>query len=163
VGGACCRALVLFAMLWLMDWLMQEAAKDLVKVEEEEHGGDRGAARTDEDLPEEEPLPGEGMGEKQGGALEASSEEAGLGEDAETTLNGEEEEEEEEEEDGGSALTGEGERCLRLGLKAGGSASGPGGAGLSSRSSQEDLDRRPMGGPESRRSESLEPTEKHRL
>lgn len=144
-----------------MDWLIQEAAKDLVNAEEEvmgeEHGGERreepgvgeegGPALMNEDLPEEEeedkgvtaedcvvedsggtcieePLPEEGAGETPGRApetvfREVSSADTGMGENAGTILNGEEQgvartEEEEE----GRALTGEGERCLRLGLKA---------------------------------------------
>lgn len=66
-------------MLWLMDWLIQEAAKDLVNTdeegatgeersEEEDDGGvgeEGGAACMEEDLPEED-----GVGEKQGRALE---------------------------------------------------------------------------------------------
>lgn len=138
----------------MMDWLIQEAAKDLVNAEEEAmgevQGGDRrededgvgeegGPARMDEDLPEEEdegvkgeegvegeagrarskePLPEEGVGEKQGRVPEtvfrdASSADTGVGEDAEITLKGEEQGGVE-----GRAPTGEGERCLRLGLKA---------------------------------------------
>lgn len=140
-----------------MDWLIQEAAKDLVNAEEEatgeEHGGERreedsvgeegGPALMDEDLPEEEeagegeeeeaggacievPLPEEGIGEKRGRALETvfrevSSADTVVAEDAGAPLNGEEQggaRTEEEEEEEGIALTGEGERCLRLGLKA---------------------------------------------
>lgn len=127
---------------------MQEAAKDLVNVEEEamgeEHGGERreddgggeeGApARMDEEEEEDEGvkaekgvgeeaggarieglLPEEGVGEKQGRALETVSRDvsSGVGGDVGTTRNGEEQ--------GGArtgALTGEGERCLELGLKA---------------------------------------------
>ncbi len=67
-----------------MDWLIQEAAKDLVNAEEvmgEEHGGDRreedgvgeegGPALMDEDLPEEEDegvKAEEGVGKEVGGA-----------------------------------------------------------------------------------------------
>lgn len=97
VGGA-----QFFAMLWLIDWLIHEAARDRVKVEEEATGeerrGEGGPARMDEDLQkgEEDSALGEG------GVVGADGE---AGEDAGTTLNGEEQ---------GSALTGEGERCLRL-------------------------------------------------
>lgn len=126
-----------------MDWLIQEAAKDLVNAEEEATGEEHGGERREEDLPEEEeeeagegeeeeaggacievPLPEEGIGEKRGRALETvfrevSSADTVVAEDAGAPLNGEEQgggrtEEEEE----GRALTGEGERCLRLGLKA---------------------------------------------
>lgn len=199
-----------------MDWLIQEAAKDLVNAEEEvigeEHGGERREEDgVDEGLPEEEeeeedkgvgedsggarseePLPEDGVGEKQGRALgtvfrEVSSTDTGVGENAGTILNGEEQggtwtEGEEEEE--GRALTGEGERCLRLGLKAEGAVvrpmSWPGvamaGLGLSTRLdvSMEGLEggRLPEGRLEMGRllrdrepcwSGSLEVTEKHRL
>lgn len=73
-----------------------------------------------------------------------------MGEDAGTTLNSEEQggARTEEEEDEGRALTGEGERCLKLGLKAEEGAvvrseSCPGGAvggGLSTRFSKEGLE-----------------------
>lgn len=75
-------------MLWLIDWLIQEAAKDLVNVEEDvlgaEHGGEcmeeaivgegEGPAVRDEDLPEEEDekggaKAGDGVEEEIGGAL----------------------------------------------------------------------------------------------
>lgn len=131
-----------------MDWLIQEAAKDLVNTEEEEeaiaveHGGERkeeegvgeegGAARRDEDLPKEggvkaeEGVGGEEEGgdriEKQGGALEKEEVSSGVGEDAdETSLKGEEQGGDLTEEGGGDP-TGEGERFLRLGLKAEGGA-----------------------------------------
>lgn len=66
---------------------------------EGEAGGTRG----------KELLPEEGVGEKQGRALETgSSADPGVGEDAEITLNGEEQ----------GGVEGEGEPCLRLGLKA---------------------------------------------
>lgn len=157
-----------------MDWLIQEAANDLLNADEdavgEEHGGERreegsvgeeeGPAFMDEDLPEEEeeeesnagegvgeeaggalmeePLPEEGGGEKQGRALGTvfgevkPSADKGVGEGAATTLNGEGQGDArtEEEEEGGregeveKALMGEGELCLRLGLKAEGAVVG---------------------------------------
>lgn len=144
-----------------MDWLIQEAAKDLVNAEEEvmgeEHGGERregreegGPALMEEDLSKEEdervkaeegvgeeaggacieePLPAEGVVEKLGKALETvfrelSSADTGVGEDPGTILNGEEQGGERTEEEG-RALTGEGERCLRLGLMAERSVSWP--------------------------------------
>lgn len=99
----------------------------------------------DEDLPKEEEEEGvkkeegvgerawgaltEGIGEKRGRVLDGEvnpSSDMGVGEEAETTLNGEEQggarpEEGTEgkgEEEEGKARTGEGERCLMLGLKA---------------------------------------------
>lgn len=54
MGGASCREEPVLAMLWLMDWLMQEAAKDLVKAEMGEDGvGDRKEVE-DGDLAEDE-------------------------------------------------------------------------------------------------------------
>lgn len=202
-----------------MDWLIQEAAKDLLNAEEvgEEHGGERreedsvgeeeGPALMDEDLPEEEeeeeesnageavgeeaagalmeePLPEEGGGEKQGRALGTvfgemkPSADEGVGEDAGTTLNGEEQGDArtEEEEEGGrvgeveKALMGEGELCLRLGLKAEGAVVGSvSWLGLSTRpgvSKEGREEERLPGGrlvtdPETCWSASLELTEKH--
>lgn len=114
---------------------MQEAANDLVNVEEEamgeEHVGVQGeedgvgevggTAVLDEDLPAGEEqggacLPDGGPGNKQGRDL--SSADTGVGEDAGAILHGEEQGGAWAEEEGGSALTGEGERCLRRGLKA---------------------------------------------
>lgn len=92
VGGvACCRATFFLAMLWLMDWLIQEAARDLVKAEEGVGEGE-GAALIDEGLPEEEEeeeKDGEegvkaevGEGEETGRALT----EEDVGEEGETAL-----------------------------------------------------------------------------
>lgn len=200
-----------------MDWLIQEAAKDLVNAEEEaiaeEHGGERredggvgeegGPALIDEDLPEEgvnadegvgeraggdctdEPLLEEGVGEKQGRVLEfrfreVSSPDPRVGGVAGIILNGEEQGGAwtEEEEGEGRTLTGEGEQCLRLSLKADGAVvrslywSGVVMAGLGvSKDGPEDgrlpdgrlaVDR-VAGGPEPCWSENLEATDKHRL
>jgi len=120
MGGTCCRALFFFAILWLIDWLIQDAAKDLVNAEEDVMGDDRREedgvgeegtpALTNEDLPEavvgvgeeaggaprEETMPAEGVGDEQEKALETEfgevkpSNDPGVREDAGTTLNGDE-------------------------------------------------------------------------
>lgn len=136
-----------------------------------------------------ESFPEEGVGEKQGRALqtvfrEVSSVDTGVGEDAGTILNGVVQGDAwtEEEDEEGRALTGEGERFRRLGLKAEGdvvrSVSRPGTVmariGLSTRLdvSKEGLEdgRLPEGNLEIGRlvgercwSGSLELTEKHRF
>lgn len=144
-----------------MDWLIQEAAKDLVNAEEavtgeerrEEDGvGEDGGPALTEDLPDEEEgavKEGKGVGEeadrafledalleqREGDKQERAPETVfgevnpsarkGVGEDAGTALNGEEQRGARPEEDKGGrtvevggALTGEGERFLKLGLKA---------------------------------------------
>lgn len=62
-------------MLWLMDWLMQEAAKDLVNAEEDETGEEQGGLRRE----------GVGVGEGGGPALIDTDllKEGGVGEKAE--------------------------------------------------------------------------------
>lgn len=108
-------------------------------------GEEGGAALMDEDLPGvkaeegvgeepggacmEEHLPDGGPGIKQGRVLETvfrelSSADMGVGEDTEAILNGEEQGGAWTKEEGGRALTGEEERCLRLGLKAEGTLLG---------------------------------------
>lgn len=48
-GGAPCWGLLLWrAMLWLMDWLMQDAANDLEKAEEDRTGEEQGGLRGEE-------------------------------------------------------------------------------------------------------------------
>lgn len=193
-----------------MDWLIQEAAKDLVNAEEEAIGEERreedgvgeegGPAFTNEDLPDEEEdavevlkdgaeeagrafmedtLLEERVGDKQARAPETAfgevkpSGDKGVGEDAGTALNGEEqggarpqEEEGGREEEVEEALTGEGERFLKLGLNADGAGESSGSwlevirAELGG-STRLDDGHRMLGNPDPCWSSSLELTEKH--
>lgn len=105
---------------------MQEAANDLLNVEEEAMGEEHvGVALLDEGLPAgeeqggacmEDCLPDGGPGVPETAFRDLSSADAGVGEDAGPILNGEEQ---------GGALTGEGERCLRGTLLGSVSWSGP--------------------------------------
>lgn len=121
-----------------MDWLIQEAAKDLVNAEDGVGEGG-GPVLTDEDFPEEEEgvtadrvfMEEENVGDKQERAPEKvfgqlkPSAYTGVDEGAGTALNGEEQvvscTADREEGSGGEvggALTGEGELFLKRGLKA---------------------------------------------